>query len=129
MRKSGDSCADRGVLFVKRHVTLDGSFLCRQNRGMLDARKINSRKLRRLVERGDESGIRPDWLPKTKRILAMLHAAASPEELNLPGYGWHKLKGDRSDTYSVVVSKNWRITFKWDRDGPYDIDLEDYHGS
>jgi len=96
---------------------------------MLDPGKIINRKLRRLVEHADESGIRPDWLPKTKRILASLNAAISPEELNLPGFGWHRLKGDRAGTYSVLVSRNWRITFKWDHEGPYDIDLEDYHGS
>lgn len=95
---------------------------------MLDPDRIRSRDLKRLIERGDASGIRPDWIPKVKRILGALNVAVSPEELNLPGYGWHKLKGDRDGTFSVLVSKNWRVTFRWDEHGPYDVELEDYHG-
>ena len=95
---------------------------------MLDHSKIRHRGLKRLVQSGGEKGIRPDWRRKTKRILAALNVAVSPEELNLPGFGWHKLKGNRNNTYSVLVSRNWRIAFKWDDEGPFDIDLEDYHG-
>jgi plasmid maintenance system killer protein len=37
--------------------------------------------------------------------------------------------GDSSPvTYSVTVSRNWRVTYRWDDKGPFDIDLEDYHG-
>jgi proteic killer suppression protein len=95
---------------------------------MLEPNRIKCRKLKRLFEHGDETGIRAEWLDKTKRILNALHAMTSPAELNLPGFGWHKMKGDRKDTYSVIVSRNWRITFRWDEDGPYDVNLEDYHG-
>jgi proteic killer suppression protein len=95
---------------------------------MLDPNRITCRKLRRLVEKGQEQGIRAEWRPKVKRILAALHAATSPEELDLPGYRWHILKGDRKGTYAVSVSGNWRITYKWDDDGPYAVDLEEYHG-
>ena len=95
---------------------------------MLDPSRIHCRDIKRLVEKGEASGIRPDWLPKVKRLLSALNVAVSPEELNLPSYAWHKLKGNRSDTYSVLVSRNWRITFKWDENGPFDVNLEDYHG-
>jgi proteic killer suppression protein len=38
------------------------------------------------------------------------------------------LTGDRRGTYSVWVSANWRVTFRWDEEGPLDVNLEDYHG-
>jgi toxin HigB-1 len=95
---------------------------------MLRQGRIKCRKMRRLVAHGDESGIRPDWRAKVKRYLAQLHAMVHPAEMDMPGSKWHELKGDRKGTYSVLVSGNWRVTFKWDQDGPYDVDLEDYHG-
>jgi len=96
---------------------------------MLDPNRIRNRNLKRFAERGDNSGIRPDWLKKVGRILYALNAAVSPDELDLPSYGWHKLKGDRSDTFAVTVSRNWRVTFRWDENGPFDVELEDYHGN
>ncbi len=41
--------------------------------------------------------------------------------------GFHPLKGERSGTYAMKVTANYRITFKWDGQNIYDIDLEDYH--
>lgn len=95
---------------------------------MVDPARFRSRALRRFWVRGDASRLRPDWIGRIRRILSALSAAVSPDELNLPGYGWHRLTGDRAGTYSVTVSRNWRLTYRWDEDGPFDIDLEDYHG-
>lgn len=95
---------------------------------MLDPDKIKHKGLKRFAERSDTSGLRPDWVRKIRVILTMLNAAASPEELNVPGFGWHELKGDRKGTYSTVVSRNQRLTFRWDTHGPTDVMLEDYHG-
>jgi proteic killer suppression protein len=95
---------------------------------MLNPDRIRSRDLKRLVKRGQEQGIRAEWRPKVRRILAALHVAVSPDELDIAGFGWHRLVGDRKGAYSVVVSRNWRITYRWDDEGPYDVDLEDYHG-
>lgn len=94
---------------------------------MLEPSRIKSKALRRLFENGEEKGVRPDWLPKVKRVLAALNVAVSPDELNLPSFGWHRLKGDRADTWSVIVSRNWRITYRWSEEGPFDVDLEQYH--
>jgi len=51
-----------------------------------------------------------------------------PTELDVPGNDFHELKGNCAETYAVKVSANYRITFRWHDDGPYDVDLEDYHG-
>jgi len=47
--------------------------------------------------------------------------------MNLPGYRLHRLKGDRADTWSVTVSGNWRVTFTFEGEDAFDVDLEDYH--
>jgi proteic killer suppression protein len=47
--------------------------------------------------------------------------------MNLPGYGLHRLTGNRKDTWSVKVSGNWRITFCFADTHVFDVNLEDYH--
>ena len=78
--------------------------------------------------RGDPSRVDPRWHAKVRRILAALNIAAHPGELDMPGFRFHMLTGDRRGTYSVWVSANWRVTFRWDEEGPLDVNLEDYHG-
>ena len=95
---------------------------------MLDARRVKHRRLRRYLTRGDRRGLSAEWLPRIDRIVSMLNVAASPRELDLPGFRWHELKGDRKGVYSVRVSGNWSLTYRFDDNGPYDVDLEDYHG-
>ncbi len=95
---------------------------------MIDGSRIRHKGLKALFLRGDESKLRPEWVGKVKRVLSALNVATAPEDLNLPGFGWHVLTGDRKETYSVKVSRNWRLTYRWDSHGPRDIDLEDYHG-
>lgn len=94
---------------------------------MLYLRRIKHKGLRRLYDDDDASGLKPDWVPKLRRILAALNTICSPEEMNLPGYGFHELKGNRKGTYSLIVTRNWRVTFGWDSEGPTDVNLEDYH--
>ncbi len=110
------------------HVTLDALPVQCQQRSMLDHKRIKSKKLQRLAKTGDDSKIRAEWRRKVRRILAALDIMVSPDELNLPGMKWHKLTGNREGTYSVLVSGNWRITYRWDHQGSYDVMLEDYHG-
>jgi proteic killer suppression protein len=57
-------------------------------------RSFKHRGLKRLYERGDRSGIRPDLLETVERILTVLDAAATPKALDLPRYRLHPLKGD-----------------------------------
>jgi proteic killer suppression protein len=95
---------------------------------MLDGNRITHGALRRYWQRHDGSRIRPEWRRKVWRILNALDVATSPQELDVPGYSFHQLKGDRQGTFAVLVSRNWRITFKWRDEGPYQVDMEDYHG-
>lgn len=91
-------------------------------------RTIKSRSLKRFWISGDESGIRPDWVEKVSIILDALDAAVLPEHMNVPGLNFHRLKGNRAGVYAVSVSRNWRITFRWDGPDAIDVDMEDYHG-
>lgn len=89
---------------------------------------FKSKVLKRHWTKGDETGVRADWRKKVRIILSRLDAARSPEEMNAPGLGFHSLKGDQDGRFSVLVSKNWRITFGWNGENATDVDMEDYHG-
>lgn len=58
-------------------------------------------------------------------MLRALDAATRPEQMNLPGYYFHSLRGARR--WSLRVNGNWRMTFGWDGVDAVDVDLEDYH--
>ena len=76
---------------------------------------------------GETRGLSVVNTARLQRLLDMLERARRPEALNLPGLAFHRLKGSRSDTFSVSVSGNWRLTFKWDGEGAVDVNVEDYH--
>jgi len=60
------------------------------------------------------------------RILSQLDAALLPDDMNIPGFYFHRLQG-KPPRYSVRVTANWRITFAWEDDDAHQIDFEDYH--
>lgn len=57
----------------------------------------------------------------------MLDQASRPEDMNVVTFGFHALKGDQIGRFSIVVSKNWRLTFSFDGQDATDVDVEDYH--
>jgi proteic killer suppression protein len=65
-------------------------------------RSFKHRGLKRLFERDDRSGIRPDLVDTVQEMLTALDDAATPRELNLPGYRLHPLKGDLKGLWSVA---------------------------
>lgn len=72
-------------------------------------------------------GIPAQFAPRLGRILDRLDAAKLPEDMDLPGYKFHSLKGNRRGEYAVSVSGNWRLTFGFSGDNAVSVDLEDYH--
>jgi proteic killer suppression protein len=66
-------------------------------------------------------------LNKLRLQLAALNTANVIEDLNLPGYRLHKLKGDRKSYWSITINANWRITFQFIAGDAYIINYEDYH--
>ena len=65
-------------------------------------------------------------IAKLERQLAVLNAAAQPEDMNLPGWFFHSLQGAAA-RYSVRVTANFRLTYGWENADATDVDLEDYH--
>jgi len=90
-------------------------------------RSFKHRGLKRLYERGDRSGIRPDLLDTVERILMVLDSAATTQALDLPRYRLHPLKGEWKGFWSVTVRSNWRIVFRFEGTDAFDVELIDYH--
>jgi proteic killer suppression protein len=62
-----------------------------------------------------------------QEILTVLDDANTPQDLNLPGYRLHPLKGDLKSYWSVTVRANWRIIFRFQETDAFDVELTDYH--
>jgi proteic killer suppression protein len=90
-------------------------------------RSIRHRGLRLLYERGERRGVPARRADQLEVILALLDIARSPADLRLPGFRLHRLQGRLADLWSISVSGNWRIVFRWEDGDVYDVDLVDYH--
>ncbi len=83
--------------------------------------------LKRLFEKDDAKGIRPDLLDKVRTILAQLNEAQSIEDMRMTSFHLHALKGDMKGRWSVTVRANWRIVFRFIDGDADEVDLIDYH--
>jgi len=83
--------------------------------------------LKQLYEKAVSKGLSAKMVPKIIRILARLDVATGPDMMNLPGFGLHPLKGEFKGFWSVWVTGNWRIIFRFDGGHVFDVDLVDYH--
>ena len=77
--------------------------------------------------RGDPSRVPIDQVERITLALADLDAASKPSDLGLPGYRLHPLKGDLKEFWSISISANWRIIFRFEEGDAHDVDLVDYH--
>ena len=83
--------------------------------------------LKLLYEKGDRRRVPSEKVGKVERILARLDEATEPANMDLPGFRLHPLKGDLAGYWSVNVSGNWRIVFRFEGVHACDVDLIDYH--
>ncbi|MDN6855843.1 type II toxin-antitoxin system RelE/ParE family toxin [Pseudomonas sp. CAN2814] len=90
-------------------------------------RSFRHKGLRALYQLGDPRGVRADHVPRLKRILAALESANGPRDMDLPGYRLHGLKGSLSGYWSVSVSGNWRVIFRFVDSDVELLDYLDYH--
>ena len=83
--------------------------------------------LERFFTKSERKGIDAKQAARIGRMLDRLDAVVRPEDMNLPGFGFHGLKGQRKGSYAVSVSGNWRITFQFQGQDAVNVILEDYH--
>lgn len=96
----------------------------------MEIESIRDKALRRFFETGNAKGLVGD-VARLRKMLAFINDAGSLDELGTPpNYGLHQLTGDRAGTWSMTVTRNWRLTFKVNAENALeDMDLEDYHGA
>lgn len=83
--------------------------------------------LRKFFESGSAAGIQPHRAKRLRMLLVALDTAQSVEDMNVPGFRLHPLKGSERGRWSVWVNGNWRLTFEFKDGHAYVLDYEDYH--
>jgi proteic killer suppression protein len=81
----------------------------------------------RFFLKGVRSGIQTDHAAKLARQLQRLDAARQPEDMNIPGWKLHPLKGSQKGHWPVWVSGNWRLNFSFEGSDAVLVDYQDYH--
>jgi proteic killer suppression protein len=83
--------------------------------------------LRKFFESGSAAGIQPHHAKRLRMLLVALDTALNIEDMNVPGFRLHHLKGSERGRWSVWVNGNWRLTFEFKDGHAYVLDYEDYH--
>lgn len=83
--------------------------------------------IKRFFQTGSKAGIQPKHAKRLRLQLGRLDAAERPEEMDLPGWRFHSLKGELEDHWAVWVDENWRLTFKFEGADAVLVDYQDYH--
>jgi len=83
--------------------------------------------LRRLFETGSASGVQASHVKRLRMQLAALDTAQTIEDMDVPGFRLHPLKGAMRGRWSIWVNGNWRLTFEFQDGNAYVLDYEDYH--
>jgi len=90
-------------------------------------RSFKHKGLEKFFLKGIKSGIQVRHAERLSLILGRLQASTEPEDLDLLGLKLHKLGGKRKDIWSVWVSGNWRVTFRFNGKDAEVVNYEDYH--
>jgi toxin HigB-1 len=90
-------------------------------------KNFSHKGLKRFFVNNDKSLLSAKDCFRISRILDRLDASMNIIDMDLPGFNLHKLLGEKKNFWSVKVSSNWRVTFRFENGDVYDVDLEDYH--
>ncbi len=90
-------------------------------------KSFQHRGLKRFFVDGDKKLLNPDLVKRIKFLLSALDVANTVKEMDIVGAHLHEPKGNRKGVWSVRVSGNWRITFRFENEHAYDVNLENYH--
>ena len=83
--------------------------------------------LKRFYDTGSTVGIQTAHAKRLRFQLAALDTAVSIQDMDIPGFHLHPLKGQRKGTWSISVSGNWRMTFRFEDGNAHIVNYEDYH--
>jgi len=91
-------------------------------------KNIRHKGLKALYQKGKASGVEQSLLKRLKIRLTVLDSIEKAEDLQaFPNFRLHTLKGNMSGHWSIWVSGNWRLTFRFENGNVLDLDLMDYH--
>ncbi|HTJ31301.1 MAG TPA: type II toxin-antitoxin system RelE/ParE family toxin [Acidobacteriaceae bacterium] len=90
-------------------------------------RSFRHKGVERFFLAGSKAGIQAKHAIRLNEQLTVLNIARKPEEMNVPGWQWHALKGQLAGHWAVSVSGNWRLTFTFDGEDAILVDYQDYH--
>ncbi len=90
-------------------------------------RSFRHRGIEKFFKTGSKAGIQPKHAQKLQLLLSVLNAATNADQMNVPGWDWHPLKGDLTGHWAVKVNGNWRLTFTFDGPDAELVDYQDYH--
>ena len=83
--------------------------------------------LKKFFLTGSKAGIQPKHSTRLRLILAQLNQSRSVEDMRIPTFELHELKGNRKATWAVTVQANWRVTFRFENGHSEIVNYEDYH--
>ena len=83
--------------------------------------------LRKFYETGSKAGIQAGHARRLQLLLSALDTATVINDMDIPGFNLHSLKGGRKGVWSISVSGNWRITFRFEDGNAHVVNYEDYH--
>jgi proteic killer suppression protein len=103
---------------VQRSVTLYTHFVIRSFR---------HKRIERFFLTGSKAGIQPSHAARLNEQLTVLNVASRPEQMRIPGWQLHPLKGTLAGHWAVTVNGNWRLTFTFEGEDAILVDYQDYH--
>ena len=90
-------------------------------------RSFKHKGLAKFFTTGSTAGIQANHAKRLRLIPGRLNVSTQPQDMNLPGLRLHQLSGNRAGSWSVSVSGNWRVTFRFEGEYAEVVDYEDYH--
>lgn len=83
--------------------------------------------IKAFFETGSKAGIQAAHAPRLRLQLAALNRAKKPDDMAVPGWRLHALKGDLAGHWAITVNGNWRLTFRFENGDALLVDYQDYH--
>lgn len=90
-------------------------------------RNFRHKGLQKFFETGSKAGIQPNHAARLRLQLGRLEEATVAEDMDLPGWRFHRLSAELEGHCAVTVNKNWRLTFSFENGHAVDVDYQDYH--